>query len=185
MNNKKFKILLAVDVVLVIGLFALMMVLKSGYQETSKKALDSQIGSYKENADALLLDMWRSVDQMGMAWQLVFKTLESNQTEAAFDANVKAIEENKEARERQRSHMLTAAGVPEELQTAIGEKAGLAEKFLVKNEGGVKEIACGKDCSISFTFEKGKLTGKNYDALKSYKIADHFKQEAPAPFRFE
>ena len=81
--------------------------------------------------------------------------------------------------------MYEAAGIPAQAQNSIYEKAGLADKFLLKDEGGVKEVACGKNCVISFTFAKGKLKSSDYKALADYNMAGNFKLEAPAAYHFE
>lgn len=185
MNNKKFKILLIVDIVLIVGLFALMMVLKGNYNDQAQKSVNEQVGAYLEQSNGVVQEQWKAVDQYGMAWKLLFVTLTGDKSEASFDAAAKAIENDKDARFKQLSHMYNAAGIPPQAQNSIFEKAGLADKFLLKNEGGVKEVACGKDCVISFTFAKGKLKNADYKALADYKIADNFKLEAPAPFHFE
>ncbi|MCQ2101761.1 MAG: hypothetical protein MJY98_00855 [Fibrobacter sp.] len=185
MNNKKFKILLIVDIVLIIGLFALMMILKGSYNDQAQKSVNEQVGAYLEQSNGVVQEQWKAVDQYGMAWKLVFATLTGDKTEATFDATVKAIEDDKDARFKQLSYMYNAAGIPPQAQNSINEKAGLADKFLLKNEGGVKEVACGKNCVISFTFAKGKLKTADYKALSNYNMAENFKLEAPAPFHFE
>lgn len=185
MNNKKFKILLIVDVVLIVGLFVLMMVLKGGYNEQAQKSVSEQVGAYLEQSNGVVQEQWKAVDQYGMAWKLVFATLTGDKSEATFDAVAKAIEDDKDARFKQLSYMYNAAGIPPQAQNSIFEKAGLADKFVLKNENGVKEVACGKNCVVTFTFAKGKLKNADYKALADYKIADNFKLEAPAPFHFE
>ena len=68
----------------------------------------------------------------------------------------------------------------------IYEKAGLAEgSILVKNEKGSKEVACGKDCVVKFTFAKGKLKNVDYSALVQYNLANSLKIEKPAEYHFE
>ncbi len=183
--NKKFKMLLIADIVLIVGLFVLMMVLKGGYEEQAKKSAGDQVGAYLEQTNTVLQAQWKSVDQFGMAWKLVNATLTGDKTEASFDAAAKAIEEDKDARFRQISYVYTAAGVPDKVQNGIFEKAGLAEKFVLKNEGGEKEVACGKDCVVKFSFAKGKLKNVDYKAMADYSMAGNFKLEAPAPFHFE
>jgi hypothetical protein len=185
MDKKKFKILMIVDIVLIIGIFALMMVLKGQYNDQAQKSVNEQVGAYLEQSNGVVQDQWKSVDQYGMAWRLVYATLTNVKTEAAFDAAVKAIEEDKDARFKQLSYMYEAAGIPPQAQNSIYEKAGLADKFLLKNEGGVKEVACGKNCVITFTFAKGKLKSSDYKALAGYNMAENFKLEAPAAFHFE
>lgn len=185
MKNNKFKILLIVDIVAIIGLFALMMVLKGGYEEQAKKSVNEQLDAYLNQNNAVLQDQWKSVDQYGMAWKLINAVLTGDKTEASFDAAAKAIEEDKDARFNQVSYMYTAAGIPAPAQNSIFEKAGMADKFLLKSENGVKEVACGKNCVISFTYAKGKLKATDYKALADYNMADNFKLEAPAAFHFE
>ncbi|MCL4100755.1 hypothetical protein SAMN05720766_10585 [Fibrobacter sp. UWH9] len=185
MNNKKFKILLIVDIALIIGLFALMMILKGTYNDQAQKSVGEQVGAYLEQSNGVVQEQWKAVDQYGMAWKLVFATLTGDKTEATFDATAKAIEEDKDARFKQLSYMYNAAGIPPQAQNSIYEKAGLADKFLLKNEGGVKEVACGKNCVISFTFAKGKLKTADYKALTEYNMGANFKLEAPAPYHFE
>ncbi|MCQ2091841.1 MAG: hypothetical protein MJY85_04105 [Fibrobacter sp.] len=185
MNNKKFKILLIVDIVAIVGLFVLMMVLKGGYEEQAKKSVSEQLDAYLNQNNTVLQEQWKSVDQYGMAWKLVNAVLTGDKTEASFDAAAKAIEEDKDARFNQVSYMYTAAGIPAQAQNSINEKAGMADKLVLKNENGVKEIACGKNCVITFTFAKGKLKSADYKALADYNMADNFKLEAPAAFHFE
>jgi len=185
MNNKKFKILAIVDAVLIVALLVLMFVLKGGYNEQAQTSVKEQIGAYQEIANGMLQEQWKTVDQYGMAWKLVNATLTGVNTEAAFDAAVKAIEGDKDARFQQLSYMYTAAGIPAKVQNDINEKGGMADKFLLKNEGGVKEVACGKNCSITFTFAKGKLKSRDYKALVEYNMAEQFKLTAPATYHFE
>ena len=185
MDKKKFKILAIVDVVLVIGLFVLMMVLKGQYNDQAQKSVNEQVGAYLEQSNGAVQEQWKSVDQYGMAWRLVYATLTTAKTEAAFNATVKAIEADKDARFKQLSYMYTAAGIPPKAQNSIYEKAGLADKFLLKDEKGVKEVACGKNCVISFTFAKGKLKKADYKALVDYNMTENFMLEAPAAFHFE
>lgn len=185
MNKKKFKILAIVDAVIIVALFIVMFTLKGQYNEQAQTSVKEQVGAYQETANGLLQEQWKSVDQYGMAWKLIFTTLTGNKTEASFNAAVKAIEEDKEARFKQLSYTFTAAGIPPKVQNDINEKGGLADKFLLKDEKGVKEVACGKNCVITFTFAKGKLKSSDYKALVEYNMAENFKLEAPATFHFE
>ena len=185
MDKKKFKILMIVDIVLIIGLFALMMVLKGQYNDQAQKTVKEQVDAYLELSNGAVQDQWKSVDQYGMAWRLVYAVVTGAKTESAFDAQVKAIEGDRDARFKQISYMYEAAGIPAQAQNSIYEKAGLADKFLLKDEGGVKEVACGKNCVISFTFAKGKLKSSDYKALADYNMAGNFKLEAPAAYHFE
>jgi hypothetical protein len=185
MDKKKFKILAIVDAVLIVALFVVMFTLKGQYNEQAQTSVKEQVGAYQTTANGMLQEVWKSVDQNGMAWKLVYVTLTGDKTEASFDAAVKAIEGDKDARFKQLSYMYEAAGIPPQAQNSIYEKAGLADKFLLKNEGGVKEVACGKNCVISFTFAKGKLKSSDYSALANYNMAEHFKLEAPAAYHFE
>ena len=116
---------------------------------------------------------------------VVYATITGDKTEKSFNAAVKAIEGDQAARFKQLSYVFTAAGIPPKVQNDINEKGGLADKFLLKDEGGVKEVACGKNCSISFTFAKGKLKATDYKALVELNMASNFKLEAPAEFHFE
>ena len=127
MDKKKFKILMIVDIVLIIGIFALMMVLKGQYNDQAQKSVNEQVGAYLEQSNGVVQDQWKSVDQYGMAWRLVYATLTYVKTEAAFDAAVKAIEEDKDARFKQISHLYTGAGINDAVQNGIFQKAGLAE----------------------------------------------------------
>ena len=56
---------------------------------------------------------------------------------------------------------------------------------MIKNEKGAKEVACGKNCSISFTFAKGKLKNVDYSALVQYNLANTLKIEKPGEYHFE
>lgn len=185
MDKKKFKILAIVDAVLIVALFVVMFTLKGQYNEQAQTSVKEQVGAYQTTANGMLQDVWKSVDQNGMAWKLVYVTLTGDKTEASFNAAVKAIEEDKAAREKQLFYAFTAAGIPPKVQNDINEKGGLAESFVIKNEKGAKEVACGKNCSISFTFAKGKLKNVDYKALVEYNIAEQFKLEAPAAYHFE
>ena len=86
MDKKKFKILMIVDIVLIIGLFALMMVLKGQYNDQAQKTVKEQVDAYLELSNGAVQDQWKAVDQYGMAWRLVYATLTTAKTEAAFDA---------------------------------------------------------------------------------------------------
>ena len=185
MDNKKFKILAIVDAVLIVVLIVVMMVLKGNYNDQAQDSVKEQVGAYQENANGMLQEQWKSMDQYGMAWKLVYATLTGDKSEASFNAAVKAIEGDKDARLKQLSYMYTAAGIPDKVQNDINEKGGLADKFLLKDEGGVKEVACGKNCTLSFTFVKGKLKDSDYKALVEYNMDEAFKLEAPAAFHFE
>ena len=185
MNNQKFKILAIVDAVLIVVLIVVMMVLKGQYNDQAQTSVKAQIDAYQEKTNGMLQEQWKSMDQYGMAWKLVYATLTGDKSEASFDAAVKAIEGDKDARLKQLSYMYTAAGIPDKVQNDINEKSGLADKFLLKNEGGVKEVACGKNCTLSFTFVKGKLKDGDYKALVEYNMDEAFKLEAPAAFHFE
>lgn len=182
---KKFKILAIVDGVLIVALVVLMFALKGQYNDQAQSSVKEQVGAYKATVNAALQDQWKSMDQYGMAWKLVYATLTGDKTEKSFDAAVKAIEGDKDARLKQLSYMYTAAGIPDKVQNDINEKGGLADKFLLKDEGGVKEVACGKNCTLSFTFVKGKLKDSDYKALVEYNMDEAFKLEAPAAFHFE
>ena len=185
MNNQKFKILAIVDAVLIVVLIVVMMVLKGNYNDQAQASVKEQVGAYQEKANGMLQEQWKSMDQYGMAWKLVYTTLTGDKSEASFNAAVKAIEGDKDARLKQLSYMYTAAGIPDKVQNDINEKGGLADKFLLKDEGGVKEVACGKNCTLSFTFVKGKLKDSDYKALVEYNMDEAFKLEAPAAFHFE
>ena len=184
MNMKKFKILAIVDGVLIVALVVLMFALKGRYNDQAQASVKEQVGAYKATVNAALQDQWKSMDQYGMAWKLVYATITGAKTEAAFDAEVTKIFEDTDARLKQVSYMYTAAGIPDQvLQDIAG--VGLSEQFLLKNEGGVKELACGKNCVIKFTFVKGKLKESDYKALVEYKFAENFSIAAPAEFKFE
>lgn len=184
MNMKKFKILAIVDAVLIVALVVLMFTLKGKYNDQAQASVKEQVGNYKATVNAALQDQWKSIDQYGMAWKLVYATLTGPKTEAAFDANVQKIFDDKDARFKQISYMYTAASIPAQVQNDIAA-VGLAEQFLLKNEGGVKEIACGKNCVATFKFVKGKLKDSDYKALVEYKFAENFSIEAPKAFKFE
>ena len=173
---KKFKILAIVDGVLIVALVVLMFALKGQYNDQAQSSVKEQVGAYKATVNAALQDQWKSMDQYGMAWKLIYATVTGAKTEAAF--------EDTDARFKQVSYMYTAASIPAQVQNDIAA-VGLADKFLLKDEGGVKEVACGKNCVATFTFVKGKLKQSDYKALIEYKFADNFSIEAPATFKFE
>ncbi|MEE0876338.1 MAG: hypothetical protein UIH18_03480 [Fibrobacteraceae bacterium] len=183
---KKFKILLAIDIVIIVALAVVMFVLKGQYGEMAQKLATEQRDAYRKQANDILHEQWKSVDQFGMAWRLVFETVSSkDKSEKSFDARLKAIENDKPARERQVQHLYSAAGIPEKAQLQFSELGYAEGSILLKDEKGVKEVACGKDCKISFTFVKGNLKSLDYSALEKYVPAEHFKLAEPAPFRFE
>ena len=179
------KILVVADVVILVALIVILMTLKGGYEEQAKRTANEQESAYLEKNTQVLVEQWRSVDQYSMAWKLVYTVLSGAKTEAAFNSSLAAIQADKDARFKQLSYMYTAAGIPAKVQNDINEKGGLADKFLLKNEGGVKEVACGKNCTLSFTFAKGKLANSDYKALVEYNMDEAFKLEAPAEFHFE
>lgn len=183
MDKKKLKILAIVDVVLIVALLAVMFTVKGQYNDQAQNSVKEQVGAYKNSVNEILQEQWKSLDQYGMAWKLIYST-PAGSPEAAFNANVKAIFENTDARFKQLSYMYTAASIPAQVQNDIAA-TGLAEKFLLKDEGGVKEVACGKNCVVTFTFAKGKLKSVDNKALVEYKFAENFKVDAPAPFHFE
>ena len=184
MNKQKFKILAIVDGVLIVALVVVMFVFKGQLNEQAQTTVKDQVGAYKAIVNTTLQEQWKSMDQYGMAWKLVYSTIAGANTEAAFDANVKKIFEDTGARVKQLSYMYTAASIPDKVQSDISA-VGLAEQFLLKDEGGVKEVACGKNCTLSFTFVKGKLKDSDYKALVEYNMDEAFKLEAPAAFHFE
>lgn len=183
---KKFKILLAVDIVIIVALAVVMFVLKGQYGEMAQKLATEQRDAYRKQANDMLHAQWKSVDQFGMAWKLIFETVSSkDKSEKAFTERLKAIESDMQARERQVLHLYTSAGIPEKAQIQFSELGYAEGSILLKDEGGVKEIACGTGCKISFTFAKGMLKSMDYSALEKYSPAENFKLVEPAPFRFE
>ncbi|MCQ2097835.1 MAG: hypothetical protein MJY87_07850 [Fibrobacter sp.] len=184
-SMKKFKILLIVDIVLIVGLFVMMMLLKGSYEETAKSSFDAQITAYRDGVDATIYEQWKSVDQYNMAWNLVYATLSGNKTVAAFDETAKKIEGDKETRLKQVAYIYSSAGVSDKAVNTYAEKAGLAESFLLKNEANVKEVACGKGCVVTFNFDGKKLKSVDYEALKKIDMAGTFKVGEPAPYHFD
>lgn len=184
MNKQKFKILAIVDGVLIVALVVVMFVFKGQLNEQAQTTVKDQVGAYKAIVNTTLQEQWKSMDQYGMAWKLVYSTIAGANTEAAFDANVKKIFEDTGARVKQLSYMYTAANIPDKVQSDISA-VGLAEQFLLKDEGGVKELACGKNCVVKFTFVKGKLKESDYKALVEYNFAENFKVAEAAPYHFE
>ena len=178
------KILVVVDVVILVALIVVLKTLQGGYEEQAKRTVNEQESAYLEKNTQVLVEQWRSVDQYSMAWKLVYSMLSGAKTEAAFKSNLAAIENDKDARFKQISYMYTAASIPAQVQNDIAA-VGLADKFLLKSEGGVKEVACGKNCVATFTFVKGKLKSTDYKALVEYKFADNFSIESPKEFKFE
>lgn len=184
MDNKKFKILAIVDGILIVALIVIMFVLKGQYKEQAQISHNTQRDAYLEKVNGVLVDQWKSMDQYGMAWKLVYATLMGDKSEKSFDAAVKSIEGDRDARLKQLSYLYTASGITDG-GDKINSMAGLADKFLLKDESGVKEVACGKNCTLSFTFVKGKLKANDYKALIEYNMDEAFKLEAPDAFRFE
>lgn len=186
MANKKLKILLVFDIIAVVGLMVTLMTLKSGYEAQAKKSDSEQVEAYRTLSNGVLQEQWKSLDEYSMAWKLVYTTLTSGKTEAEFASNLAAIQGDKGARFKQLAGLYTAAGIPEGVVNSLKEKNGLSEKsILLKDENGAKEVACGKNCVVKFKFAKGKFKSVDYSALVEYKMDDHFKLEAPAPFHFE
>ncbi len=186
MDRKKMKILVVVDTVILVALIIILMTLKGGYEEQAKRTANEQESAYLEQNTQVLVEQWRSIDQYGMAWKLVYSMLSGAKTEAAFKANLAAIEGDKDARFKQISHVYTGAGINDAVQNGIYQKAGLAEgTILVKNEKNVKEVACGKDCVVKFAFAKGKMKSVDYSALVEYNLAKTLKIEKPAEYHFE
>ena len=109
MNMKKFKILAIVDAVLIVALVVLMFTLKGQYNDKAQASVKEQVGAYKATVNTALQDQWMSMDQYGMAWKLVYATITGAKTEAAFNANVQKIFEDKEARFKQVSYVKEVA----------------------------------------------------------------------------
>ena len=136
MNKKKFKILAIVDGVLIVALVVFVEKLtgksefKGQYNDQAQTSVKEQVGAYKATVNAALQDQWKSMDQYGMAWKLVYATVTGAKTEAAFDANVKKIFEDTDARFKQVSYMYTAASIPAQVQNDIAA-IGLADQFLI------------------------------------------------------
>ena len=186
MDNKKLKILVVVDVVILVALFVLLKSLQGGYMEQAKRTANEQETAYLEKNTQVLVEQWRSVDQYSMAWKLVYTVLSGAKTEAAFNSSLAAIQADKDARFKQISHLYSSVGINDAVQNGIYEKAGLAEgSILVKNEKGSKEVACGKNCVVKFSFAKGKLKNVDYSALVQYNLANSLKIEKPAEYHFE
>ncbi len=186
MDKKKLKILLVFDIIALVALMVVMMSNKSGYEAQAKKSDSEQVEAYRAQSNGVLQDLWKSLDEYSMAWKLVYTTLSGSRSEADFATALAAIEGDKDARFKQVASLYTAAGIPEDLPNSLREKNGMSEKsILLKDEKGVKEVACGKNCVVKFSFVKGKFKSVDYSALVEYKMADHFKLEAPAPFHFE
>ncbi len=184
-KKKKFKILLAIDIVLIVALAVLMFVQKSGYSEMAKRSAGEQLKAYSNVANSALHEQWSSVDQFGMAWRLVYQALNTpKMTEKAFNEMVTAVENDKQARERQLLNIYKSSGIPDKALTLFVEKGLASGTILQKDENGVKTIACGKNCSVTFTFEKGNLKSTNYEALAKFDTAQ-FKLDPPPAFRFE
>ncbi len=186
MDKKKLKILVVVDVVVLVALIIILMTLKGGYEEQAKRTANEQESAYLEKNTQVLVEQWRSVDQYSMAWKLVHTVLSGAKTEAAFNSSLAAIQADKDARFKQISHLYSSVGINDAVQNGIFEKAGLAEgSILVKNEKGSKEIACGKNCVVKFSFAKGKLKNVDYSALVQYNLANTLKIEKPGEYHFE
>ena len=186
MDKKKMKILVVVDVVILVALIIILMTLKGGYEEQAKRTANEQESAYLEKNTQVLVEQWRSVDQYSMAWKLVYTVLSGAKTEAAFNSSLAAIQADKDARFKRISHLYSSVGINDAVQNGIYEKAGLAEgSILVKNEKGSKEVACGKNCVVKFSFAKGKLKNVDYSALVQYNLANSLKIEKPAEYHFE
>ena len=186
MDKKKMKILVVVDVIILVALVVLLKVLQGGYEEQAKRTANEQESAYLEKNTQVLVEQWRSVDQYSMAWKLVYSMLSGAKTEAAFRTNLVSIESDRDSRFKQISHLYTGAGINDVVQNSIYQKAGLAEgSILVKDEKNVKEVTCGKDCVVKFTFAKGKMKNVDFSALVQYNLAKNLKIEKPAEYHFE
>lgn len=186
MDKKKLKILMIADIVIIVGLVALMMSLKGKYNEQAQQSVKEQVGAYLDKTNGVLQEEWLSMDQYAMAWRVVYGTLAGDKKESSFNANVSGIAADVPARMNNLTYIYTAAGIPDKIQAQLYEKVGLNKNpLLISDENGVKTVACGKDCQITFTYSKGKFVSMDTKALVEYKLADHFKIEAPAPFHFE
>ena len=184
MDKKKFKILAIIDAVIIVALIVVMFTVKGKYNEQAQSSVKEQLGAYKAVVNTALQEQWKSLDQYGMAWKVVYATVSGDKSEKSFDAMVKSVFEDKDARLKQLSYMYTAASIPATVQNDIAA-VGMADSFLLKDEKGVKELACGKNCVVSFTFVKGKLKSSDFKALVEYKFAENFKIDAPQAFHFE
>lgn len=186
MDKKKMKILVVVDVVILVALIVVLKSLQGGYEEQAKRTAKEQETAYLEKNNQVLVEQWRSVDQYSMAWKLVYTVLSGAKSEAAFKSALTAIESDKDARFKQISHLYTGVGVADKAVNMIYEKAGLVEgTILVKNDKNVKEVACGKNCVVKFSFAKGKLKNVDYSALVQYNLANTLKIEKPGEYHFE
>ena len=186
MDKKKMKILVVVDIVILVALVVLLKVLQGGYEEQAKRTANEQESAYLEKNTQVLVDQWHYVDQYSMAWRLVYSMLSGAKTETAFSTNLISIESDRDSRFKQISHLYTGAGINDAVQNSIFQKAGLAEgSILVKDEKNVKEVTCGKDCIVKFTFAKGKMKNVDYSALVEYNLAKTLKIEKPAEYHFE
>ena len=186
MDNKKLKILVAVDVVILVALFVLLKSLQGGYMEQAKRTANEQETAYLEKNTQVLVEQWRSIDQYNMAWKLVHTVLSGAKSEAAFGQAVAAIEADKDARFKQISHIYTGVGINDKVQNGIFEKAGLAQgSILLKNDKNSKEIACGKGCVVKFNYAKGKFKSVDYSALVQYDLSKTLKIEKPGEYHFE
>ena len=186
MDKKKMKILVVVDIVILVALIIILMTLKGGYEEQAKRTANEQETSYLEKNTQVLVEQWRSIDQYSMAWKLVHSVLSGVKTEPAFNTTLAAIEADKDARFKQISHLYTGAGINENVQNGIFQKAGLAEgSILLKGDKNSKEVACGKDCVIKFEFAKGKLKNLDFSALVQFNLSKSLKIEKPAEYHFE
>ena len=170
------KILVVADVVILVALIIILMTLKGGYEEQAKRTANEQESAYLEKNTQVLVEQWK----------LVYTVLSGAKTEAAFNSSLAAIQADKDARFKQISHLYSSVGINDAVQNGIYEKAGLAEgSILVKNEKGSKEVACGKNCVVKFSFAKGKLKNVDYSALVQYNLANSLKIEKPAEYHFE
>jgi cell division protein FtsB len=186
MDKKKMKILVVVDIVILVALVIILMTLKGGYEEQAKRTANEQETAYLEKNTQVLVEQWRAIDQYSMAWKLVHSVLSGAKTEAAFNTTLAAIEADKDARFKQISHLYTGAGINENVQNGIYQKAGLAEgTILLKNEKNVKEVACGKGCVIKFEYAKGKFKNVDFSGLVQFNLANSLKIEKPAEYHFE
>lgn len=63
---KKFKILLAIDIVIIVALAVVMFVLKGQYGEMAQKLATEQRDAYRKQANDILHEQWKSVDQLSL-----------------------------------------------------------------------------------------------------------------------
>lgn len=95
MNPTKMKIILAVSVAVNVALIAVMLQLKSGYEEQAQASYKAATTSYTESVKSVLNAQNAYIQGSNAIWQIAFETTSQKLSKAAFDARVAALDSAK------------------------------------------------------------------------------------------